>query len=117
MAGGYTLRLSHTVAGLRLPPSVSLTCFQVPEVLAADLVVPGLSVAVTPTPNVQAGVDCYGTVAGSGSGNIVLQRVHQDGLPGHGIWEGRQAEVSSGVGRETHNPRQPFGLLLSGMGN
>ena len=84
----------------------SLTRFQVPEVLAADLVIPGLSVAVTPTPNVKAGIDGYRTVAGTGPGNIVFQRIHQDGLPSHGIWGGQDVKVSRG-----QRNRQPSGAL------
>lgn len=53
-------------AELRLP-SV-LTCLQVPEVLAAHLVVPALAVAVAAAPNVQPGADGGRAVAGSGSG-------------------------------------------------
>lgn len=98
---------------LRLPPPVGLTCFQVPQVLAADLVVPGLSIAITPTPNVEAGIDCYSAVASSGPGNIVLQCVHQDGLPGHGIWGEREAEVSKGA-KDPTTPTSPLAFCCQG---
>lgn len=44
------------------------TCLQVPQVFAAHLVVPALSVAVAAAPDVNSGPDSDGAVAGPGSG-------------------------------------------------
>lgn len=46
-----------------------LTCLQIPQVLAAHLVVPALPVAVTAAPDVEAGADRGSTVACPGSGS------------------------------------------------
>lgn len=78
-----TLRPVERVKVQRETEDVLLTCLQIPEVLAAHLVVPGLPISISAAPDVESGVDGDAAVACSGSGDVLLHTVHQDRLPTH----------------------------------
>lgn len=65
---------------------LNLTCLQVPKVLAAHLVVPGLPVTVPAAPDVKSGVDGHAAVACSGSGDVLLHAVHKHRFPAHRLY-------------------------------
>lgn len=60
--------------------SIDLTCLQVPEVFAADLVVPVLAESISAAPNVKPGADVGGAVSSPGSGPAGVQVVVLRGL-------------------------------------
>lgn len=62
------------------------TCFQIPEVFAAHLVVPSFTVAIAAAPNIESRVDRYSTVTSAGPGDVVFKSIHQHCLPTHGIY-------------------------------
>ena len=67
--------------------------FQIPEVLATDLVVPSLSVSVPSAPDPESSVDRNCTVACAGSRHGVLEHLHGETLPGHAV----HVEAGQGV--------------------
>jgi len=96
---------------VQLGPTV-LTCLQIPEVLAAHLVVPALAISVAAAPNVKPGADRGGAVAGPGSGptgiwivtlrSLVLQLglhiiwlLGTKALPAHGVCDKKTRKLAA----------------------
>lgn len=61
------------------------TCFQIPQVFTADLVVPRFAVTVTSTPHVKSGINGHSTVTSTGPRDVVFKGVHQNSFPTHGV--------------------------------